>query len=63
MSENNQGEKGLFEILEEKSLSADPQSNSKSYTHEFSQVSSKSYDDERVNDFLIQDMFLDHFFP
>ncbi len=59
MSENNQGEKGLFEILEEKNPCVDSQGNSKSYNHEYQQVA----DDDRINDFLIQDMFLDHFFP
>lgn len=59
MSENNQGEKGLFEILEEKNPCVDLHTNSKSYTHEYQQVT----DDDRINDFLIQDMFLDHFFP
>lgn len=58
MSENNQGENGLFEILEEKIPAYECQNNSK--THEsFSSLN----EEEQKFEFLVQDMFLDHFFP
>ncbi len=58
MSENNQGENGLFEMLEEQLPAYECQSNSK--THE---SFSSSNDEEHKFEFLVQDMFLDHFFP
>lgn len=60
MNENNQGEKELFEFLEERNPDSESQSNSKNYTHEYLQT---SHDDEHKFEFLVQDMFLDHFFP
>lgn len=60
MSENNQGEKGLFELLEERSPEYMAQSNSKNFNHE----NLTCVEDEHMNtELLVQDMFLDHFFP
>lgn len=60
MSENNQGENGLFEMLEETLPAYECQGNSKS--HESFSSNSDS-DEEHKLEFLVQDMFLDHFFP
>lgn len=58
MSENNQGENGLFEMLEENLPAYECQGNSKSH-----ESLSSSNDEEHKFEFLVQDMFLDHFFP
>lgn len=56
MCENTTQEKGLFEILEEHS----PEYFTENLKHEHA----VSYEhDECRYEFLIQDMFLDHFFP
>lgn len=58
MSENNQRENGLFEMLEENIPAYEFQGNSKNHEN----FSSNS-DEEHKLEFLVQDMFLDHFFP
>jgi len=58
MSENNQKQDGLFEMLEQSLPAFDPQENSKNHEN-----FSHSKDDEQKFEFLVQDMFLDHFFP
>lgn len=59
MSENNQGENGLFEMLQEELPAYNSQGNSKSH-----ESFSSSCEEEHKYDFLaVQDMFLDHFFP
>lgn len=55
----NQGDKKHTEKSEEYFPECLSHQNSKNYTHEFLQAN----DDEHKFDFLIQDMFLDHFFP
>lgn len=60
MKSNHQGEKGLFEILEEKNPDYEVSSNSKNYV---SENLTTRQDDELKFEFLVQDMFLDHFFP
>ena len=57
---NNKGEKGNFEALEERNPEYDAQTNSKNCGSEAHQT---YHEDERKFDFLVQDMFLDHFFP
>lgn len=62
MNENQQGEKGLFELLEERC------SNLMVKSHPSKEVREQhaSYEDEHAQaqyEFLVQDMFLDHFFP
>ncbi|AUN97486.1 hypothetical protein DOM21_14005 [Bacteriovorax stolpii] len=60
MSENKQGEKGLFELLEERS--PDYIANSK----QVGNIDTLIYNNEDEHskfEFLVQDMFLDHFFP
>jgi hypothetical protein len=58
MSENNQRESGLFKMLEEALPVYEYQDYSKK--HE----SSSAHNDEELKfEFLVQDMFLDHFFP
>ena len=57
---NNQGEKGIFEMLEEKNPTYETQNNSKNYVSETFQT---CHDEEHKFEFLVQDMFLDHFFP
>ena len=59
MSENTQESKGLFETLEEKSSEYSIQENTitrKEHAYSCS-------DEEQKFEFLVQDMFLDHFFP
>ncbi len=56
MSENTTLEKGLFETLEERS----PEYHSENPKHEHA-VGLEL--DECKFEFLVQDMFLDHFFP
>lgn len=58
MSENNQGENGLFEMLEETLPAYECQGNPKSH-----ESFSSNSDEEHKLEFLVQDMFLDHFFP
>ncbi len=58
MSENNQEQNGLFEMLEESLPAFDSQGSSKNHEN-----FSSSNDDEHKLEFLVQDMFLDHFFP
>lgn len=53
MSENTLQEKGLFETLEENLPSLQIQTN----------VKIEICEDENRFEFLVQDMFLDHFFP
>ncbi len=60
MSENKQGEKGLFELLEERS--PDYMANSKQAVNLDTLISSNE-DEHSKFEFLVQDMFLDHFFP
>ena len=57
---NNKGEQGNFETLEERNPEYDAQCNSKNCGSENFQT---YHEDERKFDFLVQDMFLDHFFP
>ncbi|MEA9357430.1 hypothetical protein SHI21_14480 [Bacteriovorax sp. PP10] len=59
MSENNQGENGLFEMLEETLPAYEYQGNSSKNHESFS----SNNDEEHKLEFLVQDMFLDHFFP
>lgn len=62
MSENNQKENRLFEMLEEALPAHEHQDNSKK--HESFSVYSAYKDEEHKFEFLVvQDMFLDHFFP
>lgn len=53
MSENTTQEKGLFETLEEHTPEVHIQANSKF----------ENCEEEFKFEFLVQDMFLDHFFP
>lgn len=59
MSENQQGEKGLFELLEEKNPEYLAQGNTKAANDSIN----CSEDEHSKFEFLVQDMFLDHFFP
>ena len=59
MSEQQGEKKGILEILEENFFETSIQDNSKTYNHECIQLCS----DEHKFEFLVQDMFLDHFFP
>ena len=56
MSENTTQEKGLFETLEERAPEYEIKTSSQEHAIGFC-------DDERRFEFLVQDMFLDHFFP
>ena len=58
MNENNQEQNGLFEMLEESLPAFDSPGNSKNHEN-----FSSSNDEEQKFEFLVQDMFLDHFFP
>ena len=58
MGENNQKQNDLFEMLEETLPCNDSQENTKNHEN-----LSASNDEEHRMEFLIQDMFLDHFFP
>jgi hypothetical protein len=60
MKSIQQGEKGLFEILEERNPDYEAQSNTKNYV---SENLTTRHDEELKFEFLVQDMFLDHFFP
>lgn len=57
---NKQGEKVISDYLEDRSPEYDAQTNSKNCGSENFQT---YHEDERKFDFLVQDMFLDHFFP
>ena len=61
MNENYQGEKRLLETFEDNTPNINSQA-SPYINDDYLQIDSMFYD-ERINDFLIQDMFLDHFFP
>jgi hypothetical protein len=58
MNENNQEQNGLFEMLEESLPAFDSQGSSKNHEN-----FSRCDDEEQKFEFLVQDMFLDHFFP
>lgn len=58
MGENNQKQNDLFEMLEETLPAYDSHENSKNHEN------FPDYNDEEHRfEFLVQDMFLDHFFP
>lgn len=58
MNENTCEAKGLFETLEEKSLNQ-KEENEITFMPDFG----TNYEEEHKYEFLIQDMFMDHFFP
>lgn len=60
MSENTTQEKGLFETLEDRSRSPEYCSENSKHSHDHA-VGLEL--DECKFEFLVQDMFLDHFFP
>lgn len=60
MSENAMKDKGLFETLEEKAIAFCSDGINKTSINEYS---FGPHDDEYKFEFLVQDMFLDHFFP
>jgi hypothetical protein len=59
MNECQQNEKEFFE---ERNPDGESQNNFSNYNHEYVQTC-HAHDDEHTFEFLVQDMFLDHFFP